>query len=375
MALLCWYAHSFPLLIALMLITIEATRLRATAALPSLRGASMPRLLWRYALHVGLPLLPAALLSLVSIATHLTEPKGAMTGFVETRKFLPAWELAYHLWAEWCSGFTWRTLTSFAVVAGGVWGLCRLREQVPFFSRRALVVLAVLFLVSPYRATEWFHLNSRFIPYVWLALLVRVPDRLPARVSAVLMLAAAMYSVGLGVEYRLLDRDRRAFVAALDAVPEHAKLLPLVFDRKGSSEHTQSLLHAWGYYVVEKSTSAPLLFAHSRGFPVMYSEPPPTRFNHLVLEPFAAQMRDVNAYCSRARGAVVYRDDCVQEYREAFTEFWDDSRDRYDTVLLWEPSDAVLASLPAYYEKRFQQGGAYVFARSPRMAETALNAR
>ena len=76
-------------------------------------------------------------------------------------------------------------------------------------------------------------------------------------------------------------------------VPEGATLLPLVFRSKGTSENTRSLLHAWGYYVVEKQTSAPLLFAHSRSFALMYREPPDTQFNHLVLESFAPVDGDI----------------------------------------------------------------------------------
>ena len=106
-ALSCWYAHGFALLVAGLLVVLELTR--------------TPQ--WRRWWPVLLPLVPAAALVARSIVLQLTEPHGAMTGYASLRRMLPNWELVYHLWAEWCCGFGWRTLTSFAVVIGGVWGL------------------------------------------------------------------------------------------------------------------------------------------------------------------------------------------------------------------------------------------------------------
>ena len=71
---------------------------------------------------------------------------------------------------------------------------------------------------------------------------------------------------------------------------------------KGIERDTRSLLHAWGFYVSEKLTSAPLLFAHSRSFPVMYNTPPEPQFNHLVLESFAPSMADMGLRGALGRG-------------------------------------------------------------------------
>src|SRR5438270_14012542 len=89
---------------------------------------------------------------------------------------------------------------------------------------------------------------------------------------------ALAYSAGLGVDYVRLDRDRAQFTAGIDAVPAGARLLPLSFATRVTSDNTWSLLHAWGYYVLAKDTSAPLLFADSRSYPITVREPAP----HLV---------------------------------------------------------------------------------------------
>jgi len=351
----CWYAHTFALLVAGLLIAIEATRLREHKAH-----------FWRHVRWIALPLVPVAGLIVVSIVAHLTEPQGEMTGNTELRRMLPTWELVYHLWAEWCCGFSWRTLSSFVVVIGGVWGLLRSRQPAPFFSGRAMILLGVVYLLTPYSLTNWFHVSSRFIPYLWFGLLLRVPERVPTWLGRAVAACAVLYSVGLGLEYRGMDRERRDFMAAIDAVPEGSDLLPLLFKRKDLSEHTQNLLHAWGYYVMAKDTSAPLLFAHSRAFPVMYRTAPPPRFNHLVLEAFPVHMRTLRAFCERSReNSQVVRDHCEAEYAETFREFWDDARGRFDHVLLWDPTDVVLQNVPPYYAPTFHQGKLWIYARTP----------
>lgn len=353
LSIACWYAHCFALLVAGLLIAVEATHLERHR-----------EHFWRSVRWIGLPLLPVAGLTVMSIVLHLTEPEGPMTGDVQLRRMLPTWELIYHLWAEWCCGFTWRTLTSFAVVIGGAWGLLRVREPAPFFSVRAMILLGAVYMLMPYSLTNWFHVSSRFVPYIWFGFLLRVPEQLPRWLSRGLGVCALLYSIGLGVEYRLLDRDRAEFMAAVDAVPEGSDLLPLLFTRKQHSEHTQNLLHAWGYYVMAKDTSAPLLFAHSRAFPVMYRTPPAPRFNHLVLEAFPVHMRTRHAFCDRTReNSQQLRDHCEAEYAEAFLEFWDDARARFDHVLMWDPTDVVLANMPPYYVPVFHQGKLWLYAR------------
>ena len=80
------------------------------------------------------------------------------------------------------------------------------------------------------------------------------------------MLAACAlsYTAGMGVDYVRLEREWTRFTAGMAAVPTGATLLPLVFRSKEVSDNTRNLLHPWGFYVMEKQTSAPLLFAHSR---------------------------------------------------------------------------------------------------------------
>ena len=346
-----WYAHVFPLLVVHMLVFIEAARAPSWKE----RGAAFK--------SMTLPLLPVMALVAMSMVEHMRDNVGPMTAFVHHHKMVPPWELAYNLWAEWFWGFTKLSITSIVpCLLLAFYGVSRIgrRESPMFFSTAAVVALGLLFCLAPYRITNWYHVNSRLIPYLWMALLLRVPDQLPKRAMALLGISAVLYSAGMGADFIRLEKDRQQFTAGISAVPEGAKLLPLVFRHKGASDNTRSLLHAWGFYVTDKYTSAPLLFAHSRSFPVMYSTPPPVRFNDLVLENFAATMITSANFCESTR---VVSDDCNGEYRARWAEFWRDATPLYDHVLLWEPSQEALELVPSDYSISYRQDGLVIMAR------------
>jgi hypothetical protein len=364
LAILTWHAHVFPLLVVSLLIAIEV----------ALQPGWSERIAQARSLLV--PVLPAAVLVGESLRIHLTEPVGAMTGYVALGRLLPPWELFYNLWAEWFYGFTWLEIgTLVPCVAMGLWAIYRWRARVPFFGPEALVALAALYFFSPYVATNWFHVNSRFIPFLWLAALPRLPDRLPGRFLAVLAVCALSYAVGMGVDYIRLRRGWERFTAGIGAVPEGARLLPLIFRSKGASENTRSLLHAWGFYVTEKLVSAPLLFAHSRSFPVMYSAPPEPQFNHLVLESFAPSMASPAWGCGVLLSGGITTADCDAAWRSRWADFWRDATPRFDHVLMWEAPREVLALVPPEYRVAFQRDELTIFERSSAAASGRVTVR
>jgi len=349
---LTWYAHTFPLMVVHLLLALHVVQLK------SMRERA------REFATLALPLLPVTLLVMVSLYTHVTEPVGAMTGFTKLGKLIPPWELAYNLWAEWFWGFTWLSISSIVPAAVLlVCGFLGRNERPTFFSPLAVVTLAFLFVFSPYVATNWFHVNSRFIPFIWIALMVRVPTALPKKLTAFLAVCALLYSAGMGVDFVRLDRDREHFVAGMAQVPEGSRLLPLLFRQKDTSENTRSLLHSWGYYVAEKQTSAPLLFAHSRSFPVMYRNPPTPRFNHLMLEGFAPTMASPETLCSVLVSASVALNDCDSFYSARWSEFWNEATPEYDHVLMWDATPDALARVPSAYRESFHQDKLRIFER------------
>lgn len=352
LGLMTWYAHVFPLLVVHLLVLVEA----------------LTRSSWRErarsARAMGLSLAPVSLLALASIGEHLRDAVGPMTGFMDYQKLLAPWELVYNLWAEWFWGYSNLSLSSLVpCVALAAVGIHRLRHrQAPtptFFSPWALLALVLLYCFIPYKMTNWFHVNSRLIPYIWVGTLLFVPESLPRGLVLGLGASGLLYSAGMGVDYVRLDREREEFSAGIPAVPEGASLLPLLFKHKSASDNTRNLLHMWGYYVIEGRTSAPLLFAHSRSFPVTYSAPPPPRFNHLVLESFAPEMTTPSSACK----AAARHDDCDALFDSTWKKFYAEAMPRYDHLLLWDATPEAIAMVPRAYERTFQRGRLMIYAR------------
>jgi hypothetical protein len=348
-----WYAHVFPLLVVHMLLGIDAL----------VRASRKEQVTTR---AIVLPMLPVTALVLVSLAGQLRDKVGPMSGSVDYTTMLPVWELVYNAWAEWMYGFSKLSITSIVPCVLLVWiGVSRRKETPPFFSQYALIALALLYCFSPYIVTNWFHVNSRLIPYIWMGLLLRVPDTISRKVIPLLAVSAVLYSAGMGVDFVRLERERREFIAGVPVVPDGARLLPLIFRHKATSDNTRSLLHDWGYYVTEKHTSAPLLFAHSHSFPVIYREPPPVRFNHLVLEGFAASSTDPASLCVRLLAGNVVENDCNGAFRALWKEFWTEATPLYDHVLVWDGTPDARALIPPEYKPVFEQGRLTIYARKP----------
>jgi hypothetical protein len=350
---LTWYAHVFPLLVVHMLVGVEVL-VRGT---PKERYANLKAIVP--------PLLPVTALVLLSLGLQLRERAGVMSGFVDYTKVLPPWELVYNLWAEWFWGFSPLSVTSIVpCVLLFVLAIPRRYESPPFFSPVAVALLAALYVACPYIATNWFHVNSRLIPYLWIAMLLRVPSTLSRKTIALLSVSAVLYSVGMAVDYVRLEKERREFVAGIPAVPEHARLLPLLFRHTGVSDNTRSILHHWGYYVTEKQTSAPLLFAHSRSFPIMYREPPAPRFNHLPLEGFARSAAHSTSLCKRLFDEGLPTADCDALYRLVWRSFWAEAEPLYDHVLTWDATEEARALIPSTYRLLFQRGRLAIYGRT-----------
>ena len=347
-----WYAHAFPLLVVQLLVLVDAM----------VRPSWWDRVAAARAMFV--PLLPSIALALFSFGRHLEDAVAPITSDTVSTKLIAPWELAYNLWAEWFWGYSNLSLSS--IVPCVLLFLCALpglRAQRPrpaFFSPIALGILALLYCFMPYKLTNWFHVNSRFIPFLWIGLLLYVPERLPRSLVAALGLSGLLYTAGMGVDYIRLDKERQEFTAGMDAVPEGARLLPLMFQHKGASVNTRNLLHMWGYYVTEKKTAAPLLFAHSRSFPLTYSEPlPPARFNHLVLESFAPESGTPRAVCRAANRF----DGCDALFESTWQHFYAEATPRYDSLLLWDAPPEAVKMVPPEYERTFSRGRLAIYRR------------
>jgi hypothetical protein len=200
------------------------------------------------------------------------------------------------------------------------------------------------------------------MPFLWIGMLLRVPEHLPRRWLAGLAACALAYSAGMGIDYVRLDRDRAQFTAGMDAVPARATLLPLMFQQRQTSDFIASLTHAWAYYTVEKDTSAPLAFAIERSYPITYREFPPAALIPPALDQFAERNATPALTCR-----MLHLDPssaaCAAAWRERWDDFWRQATPNFSHVLTWAmPADAR-PMLPTGYRRTFVAGPLEIFAR------------
>ena len=182
--------------------------------------------------------------------------------------------------------------------------------------------------------------------------------------TAVLLAAAASWSVVLGVDYVRLDRDRAELTAGIDAVPAGATLLPLLFSHRKTSDFTASLTHAWAYYVMARQTSAPLVFAVERSYPLTYREFPPPALIPPALDRFAELNGTPAQVCAADGVAFGYTaDECEGLWRERWARFWQKAEPRFSHLLIWAMPPAARAVIPASYAPVFAAGDLAIYAR------------
>jgi hypothetical protein len=322
-SLLAYYAHVFALCIFVMLALFECWR-RTDA--PGFRKTCF---------SVGL----AALLCACTLAAHLLE--GRHGAAFHYRAFLPPWENVYNAWAECAAGYT-RLGVSSVLIAIPLLVVLRQRTfTTPWFRAPALLALALFTFFGPYIVTAWFYVANRFAPFFWLAVLVNLRVSWPKWSYPLWLASTAAFWIGLCVDTRRLSREHERLRVASNAIPEHARLLPLMMQPKGTSEHTRHLLQAWGYYVLDRQTSAPLLFAHSKMFPVVTRAEPPEQRNHLALERIAMHANTVERACAEwgpLDGS------CEKRFAETWQTFWREVAPHFDYVLMQGPPSARVLS-------------------------------
>ena len=347
---LAWVAHSFPLLVlvGIALADLAYARVRDRSAV-------------RPALRVVVSLVPATLI--VALGFWL-EPTVDGAGA----------HLAGLAKVEWLGlpQLLWMGLRKY-VLGSSYWGLAALvpalillvvvalrgRKQSPqLLSTGALVALSACYLCLPtFMFPTWAYFNTRFVPFLWIALLVRAPETLPRKLVALLVCAGIAGSAGNGLALLRMDADLAEFRSGLPFVARGARLLPLLFTVKSPSDAIEPVLHAWGYYAIERGTSADLLWASRKVDAVQYRVLPPPRFHHDVIQNMPRNMISAEEWCETLlREASTVPEDCGRAWAEAWHSYLTSAEKRYTHVLVWDAPQPVLALIEQHFSRVHQQG-------------------
>jgi len=353
---LVWFAHPFPVAV------VGGLAAWQTAARPDWRARGQA------ACALLLPLAPAALLSLLTAHHHLwrADPAGASRwpGFA----YLDPGEILAHLWTDVSGAFTgWGCATIVPAVLLPWLAWKQRHRELPLLSRSALAALAGAYLALPVTLANWCYLNCRLVPFLWAGLLLRLPRELPRPITGALVGCALAYSAATGVDYLRLDHDRAQLTAGIEAMPRGASLLPLMFQQRRTSRFTASLTHVWGYYTVLKDTSAPLVFAVERSYPIGYRTPPLPALVPPALDRFA-ELQGTPAQVCRRLGRWPVDAGCRAAWQELWTGFWRQAEPRFDHLLTWAMPDEARALIPARYHRVFAASQLEIYARDQGVA-------
>ena len=350
-----WYAHPFPLvvvagLVALDIVTRPTWRARITASFTLLS-----------------PLAPVGLLLFVTALRHMVKAEGSPTSASSKFEYLPPWELVAHAWLDASGALTrWGSMTVVPALLLPYFAWKQQQIVRPFFSNLPMAILIGAYLCLPIMLSNWWYLNCRLVPFLWAGAALRVPAVPPRWVAVALAVCALSFSAVMGFDYVRLDRDRAAFSAGLDAVPERATLLPLLFKHRKTSDFTASLTHAWAYYVVAKNTSAPLVFAVERSYPITYRSFPPALLIPPALDQFAEKRGTPAQVCKNYPGTNRDGDpDCTKVWRDQWSAFWREAEPRFSHLLTWAIPSEARPLIPKSYRRTFAADELEIYARQP----------
>jgi hypothetical protein len=350
-----WYAHPFPLAVVVGLVILDI----------------VTRPTWRARMGTSItllsPLAPVGMLLLVTTLQHLVKAGGSPASASTTFAYLPPWELVLHYWLDASGALTrWGSMTIVPALLLPYFAWKRRQIARPLFSNLAMVILAGAYLCLPTMLSNWWYLNCRLVPFLWVGTALRVPATVPKPIAVALAACALLFSVVTGFDYVRLDHDRAAFTAGLDAVPERATLLPLLFKHRRTSDFTASLTHAWGYYVIAKNTSAPLVFAVERSYPITYRIFPPAALIPPALDRFAELRGTPSQLCKSFANAHHEGDaDCTLAWHKQWSDFWREAEPRFSHLLTWAIPSEARPLIPRTYRRTFAADDLEIYARQP----------
>ncbi|HEY8041300.1 MAG TPA: hypothetical protein VIF15_15945 [Polyangiaceae bacterium] len=361
LGVLTWFAHQSPLMIVELLVGLHVvTRPTWSARIEAARA-------------LVAPLLPATALAVWSGVAHLhgAEAHAELGGATE---FPSVPELVYDLWAHWGYGYTELSVSSLVTMAVlAVLALRRAREPLPFFGPWGALALLLAYLVSPYYTLGLGYAGSRFIPFVWMAALLRVPDRLSRGLTVTLAASAALYLAGMAVDDVRLAREEDELASGAGAVPWGAKLDVFLFSPRITSKNTWSLSTSWGDYVVARHAHTWELWADSPSLALLRRGPPPPRLEPLRHRRFLDAMATRAGFCAGRRAAGLDPARCDDDWRAEWASYWREVDPYVDHLLMWDPPADSLEQVPAVWRPSLQRGRLWIFERDPSRQEPQLH--
>jgi len=118
--------------------------------------------------------------------------------------------------------------------------------------------------------------------------------------------------------------------------------------------------------VLERATSAPLLFAVERSYPLTYRVWPPAQLIPPAIDELARRQESPSSTCL-AEGLDPHdAPRCLALWRQRWEEFWRVGTPAFDHILTWGARPDFPSVLPPDYAPVLVQGPLVLYARQPR---------
>jgi hypothetical protein len=349
-----WYAHQIPLMIVDLLVGVHVIAHPGT---------------WRARFHRALtllgPLVPATAIALYGGVSHL---RGVVVNpaIAEPTYFQTVPWLVYDLWAHWGYGYTILSVTSLvSMLVLAALAARRPRANVAFFGPWETLVLLLAYALAPYGTIGLGYAGSRVIPFLWMAALVRVPERLPRWLAATSIASAVLYFAGMAVDDVRLAREQAEVAAGLDAVPRGARVDVFLYSTRILSRNTWSLSNAWGDYVLDRGAHIAEVWADSPSLPIMWRSPPPLRLEPFRHRTFLDATATRDGFCAAHAVFGMTPEDCDRQWRAEWAAYFRDVDPYVDMLLMWDPPRDALSQVPPSWGVSFQRGRLWLFAKKP----------
>jgi len=346
---IAWLAHTFPLLV---LVTIAL----ADLVYARFRARDAERDAWRAVISLA----PAGLIIGLGFAfAPAVEGAGARLNGLEKTEWIGIPQLLWMGLRNYVLGASyWGFASLIPAIVLLLVVLLRGQRRTSVLSLAAVAVLLSGYVLLPsFMFPIWAYFNTRFLPFLWLALLVRLPDELPRKWVAVVVAAGLAGTAGNGYALLRMDTVLTEFCSGLAYVDRGARLLPLLFSVKSRGDNIEPVLHAWAHYAIERQTSADLLWASRAVDAVQYRTLPPPRFHHDVIQDLPRAMASAEQWCDTLlREVRTIPDNCERAWTEAWNSYLTSAEERYTQVLVWDAPEPALAVINRHFPIVYRQG-------------------
>lgn len=267
------------------------------------------------------------------------------------------------MFAEWMLGFTWLSFSALLpTLVIPILAFRRRFESASNATRGGAGPLLAFYFGTPYVATNWFHVNSRFIAFLWIAMLLRVPARIDRRLAAARRgraplqrrhghrLRAPRRQSGQG------DRGDSPRAARGQAPTAHVQ-------SEGFQREHAERPSCVGLLRHKKQTSAPSSSPTRARFPSCTGSRRQSSSTTWCSRPTHQRWSRPSGSAACSARQASWSPTGANTWRQRWADFWAVVTPEFDHVMMWDSPPEVVALIPRHYRVKFAEDKLLILER------------